>query len=121
MIRGIGLDLCGIARMEKTAEDERFLSRFFTEREAAYIRSRGGGKAQTLAGMFAAQEALAKALGTGLSFELREAEVLHDEAGAPYYAFSGDLARRTEGERFLLSISHDGGVAGAVCVRDTEA
>ena len=30
MTKGIGLDLCEIARMEKLLEDERFLNRFFT-------------------------------------------------------------------------------------------
>ena len=41
VIRGIGFDLCEIARMEKQAENERFLSRFFTDQEADFIRSGG--------------------------------------------------------------------------------
>ena len=58
MCKGLGLDVCEIARMEKLLEDDRFLARFFTPAEAEYIRSRGVGAARTMAGLFAAREAL---------------------------------------------------------------
>ena len=121
MTRGVGFDLCEIARMEKLVEDERFLNRFFTEQEVAFIRSKGRNKAQTMAGIFAAKEALTKALGTGLIFDLREIEVRHTETGQPCYVLSGEAAEKAGNDRFLLSISHDGGMAGAVCIcEDTE-
>ena len=41
MCRGLGVDLCEIARMEKLMQDERFLGRYFTPAEAEYVRSRG--------------------------------------------------------------------------------
>ena len=119
VIKGVGFDLCEIARMEKQTENERFLSRFFTEQEAAFILSKGNNKAQTMAGIFAAKEALSKALGTGIAFELRDIEVLHNEAGRPCYALTGEAERLAGNDRFLLSISHDGGVAGAVCIRES--
>lgn len=119
MCTGIGLDLCEIARMEKHLMDEKFLTRFFTDPEIAYIRSRGKQAAQTLAGLFAAREALGKALGGGIDFNLKEAEVAHDENGQPFYRLSGELALRAKNDRFLLSISHDGGIAAAVCVRES--
>ena len=68
MYKGLGLDLCEIARMEKLLNDDRFLSRFFTEAENEYFLSRGKSSAATLAGLFAAREALGKALGCGLDF-----------------------------------------------------
>ena len=120
VIRGVGFALCEIARMEKQAENERFMNRFFTDREIAFIQSKGKNKAQTLAGIFAAKEALAKALGTGIAFELKDVEVLHGEAGEPFYSLTGEAARLSGNDRFLLSISHDGGIAGAVCVREGE-
>ena len=125
MCNGIGFDLCETARMEKLLENDRFLDRFFTEREKSYIRGKGSGRqAETAAGIFAAKEAFSKALGTGISFELKEAEVLHDERGMPYLHLLGSLYERTAGDSFLISISHDGGIAGAVCLRqrreDTE-
>ena len=65
MCKGLGMDLCEIARMEKQLRDDRFLARFFTPGEIEYVRSRGAGAAATLAGLFAPREALGKALGGG--------------------------------------------------------
>ena len=118
MIKGLGLDLCEISRMEEKLADERFLNRFFTADEVSYIRSKGKCAAQTLAGIFAAKEAFAKALGTGITFDLKEISVRHDEAGKPGYTLSGRAEQLGKGDRFLLSVSHDGGVAAAVCVRE---
>ncbi len=121
MIRGVGLDVCEIARMEKRAADDRFLRRFFTEEERAYVAARGAGAAQTLAGLFAAKEALCKALGTGVAFDLRECEIGHDALGCPFYRLRGRAAELAGEDRFFLSVTHDGGVAAAVCVRETES
>ena len=116
MCKGLGLDLCEVARMEKLLQDDRFLTRYFTPEEIVYVRSRGAGAAQSMAALFAAREALGKALGTGLDFDLREAGVCHSDAGAPFFRFSGKLKDRLGADRVLLSLSHDGGVAAAVCL-----
>jgi holo-[acyl-carrier protein] synthase len=121
MCKGLGLDLCEIARMEKLLKDDRFISRFFTPDEKAYVLSRGKGAAATLAGLFAAREALGKALGCGIDFDLKEAEVCHTESGAPYYRLSGSLKNRVGNNRLFLSISHDGGMAAAVCLIEGES
>ena len=118
MVKGLGLDLCEITRMEKLLADDRFLNRYFSEEEIRYIRTKGRNAAQTMAGIYAAKEALAKALGTGITFNLREAGVSHDEAGHPGYSLTGTAAELAGGDRLLLSISHDGGTAAAVCVRE---
>ena len=118
MVKGLGLDLCEIARMEKLIEDERFLKRYFNEGEIGYIRTKGKSAAQTMAGIYAAKEALAKALGTGITFDLKEISIFHDEAGQPGYSLSGKAEKLGEGDRFFLSISHDGGMAAAVCIRE---
>ena len=119
MIRGLGLDLCEINRMGKLLDDERFLKRFFSEQEICYIRGKGRNAAQTMAGVFAAKEAFSKALGTGIvAFDLKEVSILHDEAGRPVYSLSGDAAKMGDGDSFWLSITHDGGMAAAVCVRE---
>lgn len=123
MIAGVGVDLCGIARMEKHAADERFLRRFFSEEERAYVAGKGASAAQSLAGIFAAKEALTKALGTGIVGSLADICVLHDDHGAPYYELRGDYLRLA-GERGIvrvhLSISHDGGIAAAFAVAEKE-
>ena len=116
MCKGIGLDLCEIARMEKLLKDDRFLRRYFTQDEKTYVLSRGVGAARSLAGLFAAREALGKALGSGIDFDLKEAEVVHTDAGAPFFRLSGKLKERIGEDRLFLSISHDGGIAAAVCL-----
>ena len=121
MIRGLGLDVCGISRMEKLAENERFLCRYFTEDERAYVRARGVKAPESLAGLFAAKEAFAKAMGTGIAFELRDVEIAHDALGRPEYRLHGQAAAMAEGDRFFLSISHDAGTAAAVCVRESDS
>ncbi len=121
MIAGVGIDLCEISRMEKLIQDERFLVRFFNTEEQAYIREKGKSGAQSMAGIFAAKEALAKALGVGIAADIREICVKHDANGAPYYSLSGEYARFAEVRRisgFFLSITHEAGMAAAVCVAE---
>ena len=120
MVKGLGLDLCEISRMEKLLGNDRFLTRYFNEGEIGYIRSKGKSAAQTMAGIYAAKEALAKALGTGITFDLKEISISHDEAGLPGYSLSGKAATMGTGDHFLLSISHEAGMAAAVCVRGTD-
>lgn len=106
--------------MEETLRHAHFLTRFFSEEEQAYILSRGKVQAASAAGIFAAKEAFAKALGTGLvSANLAEIGVTHDDKGAPSYHLSGaalELLAARGAKRAFLSITHDGGVAAAVCV-----
>ena len=122
MIIGIGMDLCEISRMEKLLSDGRFLACFFSAEEQAYIQSKGKSAAQSMAGIYAAKEALTKALGTGIvSGELADICVLHDEHGAPYYDLRGSYAEKAK-ERCIhalfLSITHEAGIAAAMCVAE---
>ena len=87
MIIGIGIDLVEIDRVERmlTSLGERMLARLFSEREAAYIRSRAA-PAQHAAVRLAAKEAAFKALSgnelaRGISW--RDVEVVNDADGAP--------------------------------------
>lgn len=124
MIRGLGCDVCDIARMQKIIENPRFLERYFTAYERGYIASRAKS-AQTAAGLFAAKEAFVKALGSGfVGLGAGDIAIRHDENGAPYY----DLNEKTRAAlqargaaRALLSISHDGGVALAVAILEEDA
>ena len=122
MIIGIGMDLCEISRMEKLLSDGRFLARFFSAEEQAYIQSKGKSAAQSMAGIYAAKEALTKALGTGItSGELADICVLHDEHGAPYYDLRGSYAEKAKERRIntiFLSITHEAGMAAAMCVAE---
>ena len=118
MCKGVGLDLCEIDRMEKLKDHAGFLERFLTPGEREYVQQRGRAGAQSLAGIFAAKEAFSKAMGTGIAFSLQEVEVIHDERGQPAYRLTGEAAALAGGDVFFLSITHDGGMAASVCVRD---
>ncbi len=122
MIVGVGLDVCDIARMEKLLVDGRFLGRFFAPEEQEYIENKGKAAAQTMAGIFAAKEALMKALGTGMTGgQLSDICILHDKLGAPYYDLRGGYAMHAAQRHITnlhLSISHDGGVAAAVAIAE---
>ena len=120
MIRGIGVDICQVSRMESITLESSFAQRFFSQEEREYLTDKMTSLAQSVAGMYAAKEAFSKALGSGVrGFELREVEVLHSPDGQPYYSISGKAleAQHARGiERLLLSISHDGGLAVAFAV-----
>lgn len=115
-IRGIGVDLCGVARMQPLLSNDRFLTRYFTADETAYVRSKGASGAATLAGLYAAKEAVCKALGTGIAFPLRDIEITHTPQGQPRVALRGEGAAVAGGGDFHLSISHEGDTAVAFVV-----
>ena len=119
MIRGLGCDVCAIPRMRKIIENPRFLERWFTAEERAYINAHNR-RAETAAGIFAAKEAFVKALGTGFSgFSMADISIEPDELGRPVSRLSGGALERLEalgGKRMLISITHAGGFASAVAV-----
>jgi len=121
-MKGLGIDLCEISRIEAAiAKNDRFLERWYTQEEQEYIRACGKTGAQSAAAMFAAKEAFLKAVGTGIGrgIALTEIAVDHDELGAPQYMLTGAAAQKIGemgAQRAWLSISHEGGMAAAVCV-----
>ena len=120
MIRGIGVDVCEISRMDNMTVESRFVERYFSEDEKGYLMDKGVSFRQTLAGMYAAKEAFAKTLGSGVrGFELKEVEILHSVEGQPYYSISGsalEAQKERKIERVFLSISHEAGIAVAFAV-----
>lgn len=96
MIIGLGSDLCDIRRIEGTLErfGERFLARVFTPVERAKALRRSRTTAGTLAKRFAAKEACAKALGTGIAqgVSWREMGVENDPSGRPHLVLTGNAA-----------------------------
>lgn len=120
MIIGIGIDLCAIDRIEKALKNARFLTRFFSDEEQAYILSRGVGQAATTAACFAAKEALVKAFGTGFDgIATKDVVVLRTKNGRPYYDLRGPAKLKAQELGVVhihLSLSHDGGAAAAFCI-----
>lgn len=115
----IGIDIIEISRIGESVKKEAFVKRVFTTAEQEYYRN-SGGNAQTYAGMFAAKEAVAKALKTGFNgIKHTEIEILHGSSGAPYVRFSGGAAGifKATGKRHIeISVSHCKEYAAAVCL-----
>ena len=97
MIIGIGSDLCDIRRIEETLDKfgDRFVARCFTEVERRRSERRIG-RAASYAKRFAAKEACAKALGTGLRNGVfwRDMGVVNLPSGAPTMRLTGGAAER---------------------------
>ncbi|ESY82009.1 holo-ACP synthase [Mesorhizobium australicum] len=99
MIIGIGSDLIDITRIEKSLErhGQRFIQRIYTEVEQARSENRRA-RAASYAKRFAAKEACAKALGTGLAQGVfwRDMGVVNLPSGAPTMALTGGALARLE-------------------------
>ena len=103
MILGLGNDLIDIRRIEKSIAKygERFLSRVYTDIERAKSDRLAGtpvGRAASYAKRFAAKEACAKALGTGLNHGVfwRDMGVVNLPGGKPTMALTGGALKRLE-------------------------
>ena len=128
MIVGIGLDLCEIARAGRAIERPGFLDRFYTEAEAARVRGASDiRRPEIAAGMFAAKEAVAKALGTGFDgFGTADIEITPNAAGRPVCRLHGGALERAralcggDGYSVWVSVTHDGGMAAATAVIESE-
>jgi len=103
-----GVDMIEVERIRHAAyrHGERFYRRFFTEAERAYC----GDRFPALAARFAAKEAVAKALGTGIGdVSWVEIEVISDERKKPTIRLFGAAARLAETlglSEWSLSLSH---------------
>jgi holo-[acyl-carrier protein] synthase len=108
VIVGIGSDLCDVRRIEQTLEKfgERFVARCFTDIERRKS-DRRAERAASYAKRFAAKEACAKALGTGLRHGVfwRDMGVVNLPSGAPTMRLTGGAAER------LAAITPEGRVA----------
>jgi holo-[acyl-carrier protein] synthase len=125
-IIGVGLDLVKIARVEAIARrwQDRFLHRVYTEDERRASFGRASPYA-SLAGRFAAKEAMLKALGTGWSAGVRwqDIEVLNEVGGRPVATVQGRtgvLVRQAGVTRIYVSLSHDGDYAIAEVILTDE-
>jgi holo-[acyl-carrier protein] synthase len=119
----VGIDVVPVERFAATLRrSPGLLRRLFTETE---LRTASGGTrtAESLAARFAAKEALSKALGGGGGMRWTDAEVRTDETGRPSLAVTGTVAARAEVlgvTRWHVSLSHDGGIASATVVAETD-
>lgn len=122
MIVGSGIDLVEVPRIALAVDrhGERFLNKIYTLAEQAYcLRKRMS--TESLAARFAAKEAGAKALGTGISRGVNwlEIEVVREPGGRPTVRFHGRAAQIAAGMgvvRTALSLTHTRDMAMASVV-----
>jgi holo-[acyl-carrier protein] synthase len=111
----IGTDIIQIKRIEDAMQlfGERFKARIMNESE---IMATIG--IESIAGVWAAKEAIAKAIGCGIGHELafHDITITKNHKGAPRFSLSAKAQKRHEVTGGSLSISHDGGFAIAVAV-----
>jgi holo-[acyl-carrier protein] synthase len=126
MILGVGSDLIDVRRIERTIErhGERFLERIFTTTERARADARAR-RVETYAKRFAAKEACAKALGTGLRAGVfwRDIGVVNLPSGRPTMKLTGGALARLIAitpsgceARIDVTITDEGPMAQAVVV-----
>jgi len=122
MIVGSGIDLAEIGRIQQSIDryGSRFLNRIYTAAEQAYCLHRRKS-AESFAARFAAKEAGAKALGTGISRGVNwlEIEVVREPGGRPTLKFHGraaQIAAHLGVAHAALSITHTADLAMASVV-----
>ncbi|MGO4889641.1 holo-ACP synthase [Anaerobacillus sp. MEB173] len=103
MIKGIGIDIIELSRIEPMLENRKFIERILTVGEIERFHSLSAKrKVEFFAGRFSAKEAFAKAKGTGIGRHLsfQDIEVHNDEFGKPF------IRSEDPEEKVHLSISH---------------
>jgi len=124
LIHGIGVDRILIRRVADSLErfGERFVTRVYTTTEYEQAVAKGN-VARRLAMLFAAKEAVSKALGTGFrhGIALCEIETVHQASGKPQVVLHGraaEMAAELGVGQVHLSLTDDDGVAMAFAVAE---
>jgi holo-[acyl-carrier protein] synthase len=127
MVLGLGTDLIETKRMQQSIDrfGERFLDRVFTAGEIEYCMRKKKNSAESFAARFAAKEAGAKALGTGISrgVSWKEFEVRREASGRPTLHMSGraqEIAEAMGVKRVQLSLTHTRDWAMAVVITEDQ-
>ena len=115
----IGTDIIQISRIAQALDrhGDNFKKRFLSSREIALAE-----RVESLAGFWAAKEAISKALGCGIGSRLgfHDIQLFKDPRGAPYFTLSTQAATLHPIQNSSLSISHDGGFAIATVIIELE-
>lgn len=119
---GVGIDIIELERIDGSFNrfGSRFLSRILTPKEQNAVGS--PPRIRSVAARFAAKEAVAKAMGTGIrGFSFLDIEVVNDELGAPRVVLHG-AAKRIAAQRGIqairISMTHSRAYAAAVAVAE---
>jgi len=125
-IVGIGTDRVVIARVDASVErfGERFIRRVYTDTEYAQAQAKGNVP-RRLAMLFAAKEAVSKALGTGFrgGIALSDIETVHQLSGKPEITLHGKAAAHASAVGIAtvhISLTDDDGIAMAFAIAESK-
>lgn len=125
MIKGIGIDIARIQRIEKALQKwgSRFEKKILTPKEMKAKQLGKERKFAYIAGRFAAKEAIFKSLGANMGWQ--DIEVLSEKNGKPYVILKGrakKIAQKKGMKQVFISLSHsdDYAIAQAIIIGDKE-
>lgn len=107
-----GIDIIELERISRALQTgSSFKNKVFTQKEQSYCEGRGKGQVQSYAVRFCAKEAVAKALGTGISkgISFKDIEVVNDKNEKPEVNLFGEalvIYRNMWGRSIDVSLSH---------------
>lgn len=123
----VGIDIVKISRINEVYQNQKFCQKILNQKEIEYAFSKSkiitkfgfDSIAMTVAGLFAAKEAVLKALQVGMTngYGFKEILIDHTEKGAPIVVLSEGLERVLKSfkkKQVNLSIAHDGEYATAI-------
>lgn len=121
----VGVDIVNVDRVAKLNKKEAFIEKVLTNQEREYLHKKStkinnqySEHDYSLAGFWAAKEAVLKALELGLIEDLQNIEILHKPNGAPYVNLDKDFCKKhniSTKTSIHISISHDAGCAICMC------
>jgi len=111
----IGIDIASIKRMERFVNrfKKRGLKRFLSKKEIKLAK-----RIETVAGFWAAKEAVSKALGVGIGYDFgfKDVRVYKNKVGAPKLKFKKRVKEKFGIKNAYISISHEQDIAIAVVI-----
>jgi len=120
MVYSTGIDLVDIGRIRDGYNrfGDKYLARLFSDDEIADMKSRRAGMIETMAGKFAAKEAVMKSLGAFFDdgVTVKDIEILRRPGGMPHVRLPERLAKKLTGKSIMISISHEKHYAAAVAI-----
>jgi len=125
----VGIDIVKISRIDEAMQNSRFINKILTDKEIEYAFSKSkeitkfgfSSVSMTVAGFFAAKEAVLKALGVGMTsgYGFKEIAISHTKKGAPVVMLSEKLEKvlKEKSKNIInVSIAHDGEYATAIAL-----
>ena len=123
-ILDIGTDIIEVDRIKNSLSKRGdFLKKIFTEREIQMFEQKGNNP-QTIAGNFAAKEAISKSLGLGIrGYNFKDIEILRNDLGKPVvktYNNLNQICIQYSVVEIKVSISHSESYAVASAITITK-